>query len=387
MNINRFTSQVSRRLSPRGFAAGLLLLSGLVLGAGCPTTQDQGPVDSGGDAGTSGARTTGEPNNNFGEAIDMILDANGAGRLTGAIPSTSDVDVYRLGAMNPGDRIIVDVSASGGLDADVAIFDEGGRLVFENDDRNLDLGQYDPFVNFVVRHASSIYYVAIASSPLNPTTGIYDAGITVTRGGTVPSTAGQIIAVDTDGGSVTISGDTFTVGAFDTAHIDRRYAGMTTAVVDQIVATILENYAGLQLSVIVIPRNPVPAGGQVSTILLGGTNPEAYGLAEQIDYYNADHTDQAIVFTDMFTPSQFNNRVLTAQELGTAIGNIVSHEAGHLLGLNHVDNVRDLMDTTGTANTFLLDQDFTTSTLDGSIFPIGTQDGMLLLLETLGVLQ
>ena len=63
---------------------------------------------------------------------------------------------------------------------------------------------------------------------------------------------------------------------------------------------------------------------------------------------------------------------------------MASHEIGHLLGLNHVDDVYNLMDTTGTAPTFLYDQTFTTSALDDMIFPIGNQDGLLLLLETLG---
>jgi hypothetical protein len=86
----------------------------------------------------------------------------------------------------------------------------------------------------------------------------------------------------------------------------------------------------------------------------------------------------------MFEPDQ-SDRTLTATELGTAIGNVTTHEVGHLLGLNHVDNYYDLMDTTGGAETFLYDQEFTTSELDSSIFAIGSQDSMMLLLETLGL--
>jgi hypothetical protein len=77
--------------------------------------------------------------------------------------------------------------------------------------------------------------------------------------------------------------------------------------------------------------------------------------------------------------------VLSVTELGTALGNVVAHEVGHLLGLNHVGNVLDIMDTTGGADTFLLDQQFLTSPLDPTIFPIGTQNGLLLLMETLGL--
>ncbi len=57
---------------------------------------------------------------------------------------------------------------------------------------------------------------------------------------------------------------------------------------------------------------------------------------------------------------------------------------GHLLGLHHVANINDLMDTTGNSGTFLLDQEWLDSPLDQTVFPIGTQDGLLLLLETIG---
>ena len=67
-----------------------------------------------------------------------------------------------------------------------------------------------------------------------------------------------------------------------------------------------------------------------------------------------------------------------------AIGNVAAHEVGHLLGLNHVDNINDLMDTTGGPSTLLLNQSFMTSPLDATIFYIGVQDGPMLLQETLG---
>ena len=84
----------------------------------------------------------------------------------------------------------------------------------------------------------------------------------------------------------------------------------------------------------------------------------------------------------MFTPSRFG--VLTANQLGTAIGNIASHELGHLLGLNHVDNIRDFMDTNGDTSSLLVQMGTDYSPLDSTVSPLGTQDDFLLLLETLG---
>ncbi|HOA73818.1 MAG TPA: matrixin family metalloprotease [Phycisphaerae bacterium] len=352
----------------------LFLLSLL---AGCPPVLEPDPGTPSGNAG--------EPNDTFDQAIVVTLDANQTARIAGSIPLASDVDVYNLGEFLAGDRIIVDVNTGASrLDAMVALFDGGGRLIYENDDRNNDLNQLDPFVNHVVREDTMVLYVAIAASPLNPTTGTYDMTITVSRGGAVPPTRPQTIVLDVDGGSVVIAGDTYTVGPFDTGDISPRYQGLTQVVLDQIVATIEENFAGFNLSVLVTGRDPIPDGCAGSTVLLGGTSSTAYGLAQQIDPYNQDPCDDAIVYTEMFQPFRFG-RTLTARELGTAIGNVASHEIGHLLGLNHVANVHDLMDTTGTASSFLLDQDFTTSPLDETIFPIGLQDGIMLLMFTLGV--
>ena len=336
------------------------------------------------DKSAPGLRVEGEPNGSFGQAMALQLDESGRARLVGTINPPDDVDVYSLGELLAGDRIILDVATpTSDLDATVVIFDEGGRLVYENDDRDFDLGQYDPFINHLVRHDSLVYYVAIAASPLNPTTGAYEALLTITRGGQVPPTSGQIVALDFRGGTVRLAGETYTIGPFDTADIHPDYAGMTAEVIARVEEVVRSNYEGLQLDVRVAGRDTFPAGCTYSTLLFGGRNRAAFGLASDIDLYNDDRCDDAIIFTSMFTPQRFG-RVLTASELGTAIGNVASHEMGHLLGLNHVANVLDIMDTTGAATTFLGDQQFMTSPLDSTIFPFGLQDGWMLLMETLG---
>ena len=76
---------------------------------------------------------------------------------------------------------------------------------------------------------------------------------------------------------------------------------------------------------------------------------------------------------------------LDPMALGVAIGNIASHEAGHILGLNHVDDPTALMDAVSPADTFLQNQDFKTAPLSEQILPIGFQDALLLLAEIVGL--
>ncbi len=334
-------------------------------------------------------RIAGEPNDSFAQPLDAIFDSAGVAQLTGSISTPEDVDVYALGPLSAGDRLIIDVAThNSNLDPAVAVFDESGTLAFENDDRDFDLGLYDPFLNQAIRRDSQVYFLVIAKAPLGTrrmATGSYEVLVRVVPGSEVPAPAEQIVVLDFDGGTVEIPyDDIYTVGPFDAADISLAYAGKTAEVRDQIVSTVRENYEGLALDVRVVPGDPVPSRpSEYSAIFFGGRSPDAFGISENIDPYNQDPSDKAIVFTEMFTPLRFGQE-LSPEDLGIAIGNVASHELGHLLGLNHVANVYDLMDTTGEPSTFCLDQEFTSSPLDDSIFPIGTQNGLLWLLETLG---
>ena len=120
-----------------------------------------------------------------------------------------------------------------------------------------------------------------------------------------------------------------------------------------------------------------------STIYFGGVSEEDHlGFAESIDEFNADRCDDAIVYTGSFDVRIFG--FPTTQAMATALGNVAAHESGHILGLYHVDDGSAIMDAESPATTLLTDQEFRAAPLSRQVAPLGVQDAVLLLSESVG---
>lgn len=371
------------------------LLSGLMLAPllpGCP-----GAIGNGGNGDVLDGnvdttltsplgKTSGEPNGSFDDPIAAVIDAFGGALLQGTIASSDDMDVFLLGAIDEGTRVIIDVSTVGSpLDSTAALFDGEGRLAFEDDDRGGNTQELDPLIDFVARRGSEAYYVVIARSAFAASgtrTGTYTIDITLIPDQTVPSPIPQTLVLDFDGGEVNspVLGR-MTLDPFNATDVSPNYAGETDVMREAVIETFFQNYERFNVTILT-SDDPEPAQ-PFSVIFFGGFNPTAYGLAENVDLYNIDRCDDAIIFTKTFSPSAFQFAP-SALEMGVAIGNIAAHEAGHLLGLNHVTDDLDLMDDQSPADAFLLDQEFIDSPLSSDIMRIGSQDGALLLFETVG---
>jgi hypothetical protein len=372
---------------------GLLVLIGV---AGCPGVvlpPDSGEiVDGNRDTSVTSplGKTSGEPNGAFTDPVVAVFDSTGTARLQGTVETEGDLDVFLLGALSPGDRIIVDAyTPNSALDVTIAMFDSQDRLVVNNDDRE-DQGDEirDAYMDFIVRHAGNPYYLAVSHSPFPVTSGefvgSYRVDIAVDSGIDVPQPVAQTLLLNFDGAVVNSPTlGMITLPPFDAADISQFYEGETDMIKDRIREVFEQNYARFNVTVLTTDDPPPPPGEMYSTIYFGGFNRGAFGIAEDVDLYNMDCCDDAIIFTESFTPSVFFS-LPSAREMGTAIGNVGSHEAGHVLGLNHTDDDLDLMDDQSPADAFLEDQEFMEAPLSNDIMSIGTQDGVLLLDESVG---
>jgi len=318
----------------------------------------------------------------FSTAALLVLNSAGTANISGTI-TRNRIEVYDLGPCAVGDRIQVTVSASpgSGLDPLAALFNADEELYALNDDLDLDNNRLESVIDQRVRTASVRFFLAVTQSAFGNTTGGYTGQVTITRGAGVSPPAVQYLVLDFAGGSISIPNvGNFNLSAFDAADIDPAYTGRTGVIKAQIVATVRENFEGFGIQVIT-SDDPPPPPNCFSTMFFGGFSASAFGMAENVDHDNGDYCDDAIVFTDGFS-DPFSS-LPTIQGIGIAIGNVAAHEAGHLLGLEHTTDITDLMDTTGSASTLLADQEFKTADLHNSIFPIGKQNGPLLLNEVI----
>ncbi|MBI5863964.1 MAG: hypothetical protein HZB38_05570 [Planctomycetes bacterium] len=317
-------------------------------------------------------------------AADLTFDDTGKVDLTASRISGSEVAFYRLGFLDAGDQVDVDVRASSGdLDPVAAIFDANDDVFAFNDDRVPDASDLNPKITAVAREGGE-YFLGVTPFPGAGTSGQYRVVVRITRGVGVPQALGQVVYFNWAGGqNITVPN----VGTFDLSPFKASDVGLPDSTTDtlkqRVEELVAQAYAGYNITFASSDDGSQPSGPH-STVNYGGFNRAAFAISEQIDTLNADQSDDTIVFTESFDGA-FSRRPST-EPMAVAIANTTAHEIGHLLGLVHTKLCTDLMDTTCGNDSILAKQEFERGPLDDSVFPTGFQDSALLLAWTLGAL-
>lgn len=320
--------------------------------------------------------------NNFLPSAELV-DVNEQPRMIyGRIEGSLDVDVFDLGPVQPGDRIVVEMTPDESLDGAIALFDDTGAALLINDHRNVYLGRSQPFVEVVIRRPGDACYVVAAATPGYNAWGDYTL-LAYKADGTIPaSRSDTILLVFSGGNGVTIgSRAPINVSPFDAADIDAKFTGQTGTLIRQIVSKVRADYAGLDIDILSTSEG-ARFENPMSRLFFGSFDAALLGVAEGVDEFNAARSQEAIVFTDTF--EAFIRIQPTVTEMGQAIANVASHEIGHLMGLVHTKDAAGVMDVTASLNQLLEDQAFRRSALYSEVFPIGAQDAVQLLLDSLG---
>lgn len=325
-----------------------------------------------------------EPNDDFDTAV--ILENIGRPHRTfeGRIDRMDDVDVFALGSLNAGDRLVIDlVRVEGSFHPSLALCEDGLIIAVVNDYYSDSTVDVPAFVDTVIQQDAERFLLAVTRQREAQTLGAYRLDLTIIPGGRADP-AGQTVLLAYDGGTLsrTLFG-VLNVRPFSARVIAPEYAGLGPEIKQAILATLEENYEGFNVTFVTSDDLLGPPAGEFSTLYFGSSHDALLGASVKVDALNQDHGDDGVIFTESFVPNLFGP-LPEPEVLGTAIGNVAAHELGHLLGLNHVRGDGVLMDERANGPDLTADRNFGTAAISDSVFPIGEQDARRLLAWTVG---
>lgn len=362
-----------------------LLLSVSLLLCGCPALMDA----SANEAGENPAALLPSFSDDAGTPTDVLTPApasfhsegdHEADVLIGGLGEAGSYDLYEFGPSPAGDRwSVTNRNLLTGAAFVVAVFDENMDLLARSGSGT------DPSLTVVLRHDCVAVYVGVAAKA-GGRGGAYYFHVSRSGGNQIPAPQTQRVWLDFRGavGLRINRYDNLAFGAFSGAMIGEQFADTTDEIKQLIVDTLLRNYADYNITVMTSDTT-VPPSEPYTTVYFGGRGDAQLGVAANVDAYNADPQQNAVVFVEAL--ADYEGMPLTVAQVGTMLGNIASHELGHLLGLHHVRGGENVMSRADADTIWDMagPQHFGHADLDPQIFPVGRLHAPRLLEETVGV--
>jgi hypothetical protein len=299
--------------------------------------------------------------------------------ISGSVLGSGNYQLYDLGAAVVGDEWSVALTSASASDAFIAVLlDADNDLLMRT-----RISAHAPLQHIVRRDTPHLFL------GVTPTAGSgggdFRYTVSLEPGVAVPPPMTQTVYLNFAGGQGVYvqSRGPISFGVFDAAVLGAIYSGQTQQVKDVIVATMRERYALYEVEFLTSDDGPPPADGQYSAVHFGGYDNVLLGLADGVDMYNEVPAQDAIIYVERFAPYQVME--LTTEEIGVMIGNVASHELGHLLGLYHTSSADEVMDLSPSAWDLAGPQAFARAALERTVFPTGTENTPRLLEETVGL--